>query len=477
MNTNLLNIGKIPPQAIDMEEAVLGALMLEKDSIDKITLRPECFYKDSHQKIFASIQKLAFENKAIDQLTVSEQLKIDGFLEEIGGCYFISQLTSKVANALHIEDHSLIVFDKYVKRELIRISTEIQQNAFDDSQDTFEIVDSLYSQLDFINNQVNDIDEPKTWKELLKEAGNQANERNKLFKEGKVIGIPTALTILTKWLCGWQKQQFILIGGRPGMGKTAFVLANLKKAAEAGYKPCLFSLEMSDVSLANRLIIGESGVDADNFRSGNIFDSDWTQIEKAVKNMWDFNILIDDKPKSINRICAKAKMLHRKKQCDLVMIDYIQLVGDDSQKKNGNREQELSGISRKCKMLAKTLEIPVIALVQLNREVENRPGKRPRLSDIRECGALEQDADVVMFIYRPDKYGITENESGEPYNGCSEIIVEKQREGETGPIKFRFNRSLTTVHDEFYIEHPVSNQTYNPNQSFEPNKKFDEDVF
>ena len=468
--------GKIPPQAIDIEDAILGALMLERDAIDRINIEPEYFYKEVNQHIFRSIQKLAFKNDPIDLMTVQEELRKSDMLEIVGGPYYISQLTNKVASASNIEYHSLVITDKFIKRELIRISSEIQQKAFDDSQDTFEIFDTFYSQLDSINNEVEDIDHTKTWVELMKEALNEAEHREKLHKESKIIGIPTPVAKLTKWTCGWQGKQFIIIAGRPGMGKTAWALGCLKTASINGYKPVMFSLEMSDVSIANRLIIGESGINADNFRSGNIQNYEWEQLNNAIGIMIDYNILIDDKPKSINKIRAKVKSLHRKGLCDMVVVDYIQLSWDDSVKGNAIREQEVSAVSRKLKLLAQELNIPVIALSQLNRAIENRPNKKPQLSDLRESGAIEQDADVIIFIHRPEKYGILEDENG-PLNGKCDCILEKQREGQVGTINFKYNDSITAIYD--WDDYNTLNQTtdnYHPDRNFEPNKGFENET-
>lgn len=446
-NSISMELGKIPPQAIDLEEIILGALMIEKDAIDKVDLRPEYFYKDSHQKIFIAIQNLSLLNNPIDLLTVTDELRKLKWIDEIGGPYYVTLLTSKVASSMHIEYHSKIITEMFIKREIIRISTELQQRAFDESEDTFDLLDSFYSQLDRLNNNA-EIDEPKTWNELIKETLKRTEEREQTYLSGKTVGIPTPVFKLTKWTCGWQPKQLIIIAGRPGQGKTAWALGCLKTAALNGYKPALFSLEMSDVSIADRIVIGESGINADDYRRGAIGDENWILLNNSFNKLSQYkNILIDDKPKNINRIRSKIKSLHRKGKCNMVIVDYIQLVGDDSIKTNANREQEVSTISRKLKLLASELNIPVIALSQLNREVEKRPNKKPMMSDLRESGAIEQDADVIMFVWRPEKYGITEDENGEPLNGRSFIILEKQREGNIGTIPFKYNDSVTAIYD------------------------------
>lgn len=473
--------GKIPPQAVDIEEAILGAIMIEKDAIDRISLKPEMFYKDVHQKIFSTCQKLSLKNDPIDLLTVTEQLRNDGHLEEVGGPFYVSSLTNKVASASNIEYHAMIISDKWIKREMIRIASEIQQQAYDDTIDTFDVFDSFYSQLDAINNEVFDSEEQKSFYELLKEAANDLERREKLAKQNRIIGIPTPIFKLTKWTNGWQPQQLIILAGRPGMGKTAIAISSLTAAAAAGYKPALFSLEMSDLSLVNRMIVGKSGISSDNFRSGRIESSDWVSVTNAISAMADYNILIDDKPKSINKIRSKVKTLHRKGLCNMVVLDYIQLSWDEVSK-NSIREQEISQISRKLKLMAKELNIPVIALSQLNRAVENRPGKRPQLSDLRESGAIEQDADLVIFIHRPEKYGILEDEEGNNMRGVIELIIEKQREGQIGTIKARCNESLTSIYDyddfndltyqKSIPEHKQVNQFIEPNKEFEKEMPF-----
>lgn len=469
------SLGKIPPQALDIEEAILGAIMIERDIVGSLNIKPEFFYKTAHQKIYSAILRLSIKNEPVDLFTVQESLRVSGDLEYVGGPYYISQLTSKIASASNIEYHALVLTDKYIKRELIRISSEIQNRAFDDSEDTSNILDDCYSQLDAINSDIEDSDELKTWGELLKETISQAKEREKLFRNNKIIGIPTPIAKLTKWTCGWQNKQLIIIAGRPGMGKTAWALGCGKTAAINGFKVAMFSLEMSDVSLANRIIIGESGINSDGFRSGNIFQSEWDQIDKAVGKMWGYNLLIDDKPKSINKIRAKVKSLHRKGKCDLAIVDYIQLSWDDSVKGNALREQEVSAVSRKLKLMAQELNIPVIALSQLNRAVENRPNKKPQLSDLRESGAIEQDADVIVFIHRPEKYGLTEDEDGNPLNGRCDCILEKQREGQVGTINFRYNDSITAIYD--WDDFEYSKQSLFPDKNFEPNIDFENNKY
>lgn len=471
---NYSDLGKIPPQACDIEEAVLGALMLEKGAYDKIVLKPCEFYKDTHQIIFKAIQELEKKNQPIDYLSVCEKLKELGELDVVGGPHYVSQLTGKVTNASNIEYHSLIIHDKFVKRQCIAFSNELMNRAFDDNLDTFDIVDYANIELDKINNDIVIEDDILTFKEVIKNTLESFEQRVKLYSEGKSIGIQTPIQKLTKYTSGWQPKDFIVIGARPGAGKTALALAILKTAAENSKSVYLASLEMSSIQLGGRILVGTSGINADNFKFGNIQDGEWGKIEKAIQKLENLPIFIDDKPKNINRIKSKAKLLHRKGQCEMLIIDYIQLASIEGENSSRNREQEISYISRTCKTIGMELDIPVIALSQLNREVEKRTIKKPGLSDLRESGSIEQDADIVLFIYRPEMYGLTEDENGNPYNGKSELIIAKHRNGQTGIIDFRFNESLTAVYD--YDEFEKSNdlfEHYNPNDHIDPNSRIE----
>lgn len=463
-----VEVGKILPQATDIEEALLGAILIEKDSIDKINLKPSFFYKEVHQKIFECILDLQGKSKPIDSLTLVEQLKVKNYLEEIGGPYYISQLTGKVASAAHIENYAAIIQEKFTKRELIRYSQQIMNIAFDDSTDLDDVFDYANDELDKINNESFGEDDIIPLAHSLKKSLKELEERAILFKKGQTIGIKTPIAKLTKWTNGWLKKKLIVIASRPSMGKTALALSILKTAAKDGYNPVLFSLEMDSIEITDRIVIGHIGVNADHYRMGNMEGHEWEQLEKRIKELIDLKILIDDKPKSISRIKSRAKMLKRQGKCDLIIIDYLQLMPTE---KGSNREREVADISRSCKLLAMDLEIPVILLSQLNRALESRPNKRPQLSDLRESGAIEQDADIVGFLYRPEYYDLhTDNEGKELPAGYAELDIKKQRGGRTGPVEFRFNESLTEVYD--LDSYP--NQESNPDQFLEPNKEFDQ---
>lgn len=479
-NENIIpiDLGKIPPQACDLEEAVLGALMLEHGAIDRINLKPVCFYKECNQKIFQAIQNLQKKSESIDVLTVTEELKKLGWIEEIGGPYYVTELTRKVASASHIEDHAFIITDRYLARQVIKFATGIQQKAFDDSIDIQDLIDEANTELDKLNNELIGDDEPYHISESLRQSLKDLNERVKLYKQGKSIGVPTPVNDLTKLTGGWLNKKLIVIAARPSMGKTAFALSILRTAAENGYKPCLFSLEMDHVEITDRILVGHSGVSADDYKFGSIQDLDWNRLESSVKKLERLNILIDDKPKSIVKIMSRAKNMKRKGNLDLIVIDYLQLMGSDEQK-NQNRESEISEISRNSKQIAMKLDIPVILLSQLNRQVELRAGdKRPQLSDLRESGAIEQDADIVGFLYRPEYYGIKEDEKGERLSdGLAEFIIKKHRGGRCTTVPFRFNESLTEVYDLENYDSMQAVSIPHPDQRIEPNKEFDNTPF
>ena len=438
-NLSLDIAGKIPPQAIDLEEAVLGAIMLEKDAVLSVIdiLKPECFYKEIHQKIFKAILDLSTKQEPIDLLTVTETLRKNDCIEEVGGPYYITQLTLKVASAAHVEFHGRIIAQKYIQRELIRVSGEIQNMAFDDSKDVDEL-------LDFSESSIFKVAEGNIKKEvqpvnvLIKEAIHQIQEAGK--RDDHLSGVPSGFTKLDRITSGWQKSDLIIIAARPSMGKTALVLSMARNiAVEHKRGVAVFSLEMSSLQLVNRLICSETELPSDRIRNGRLNNIEWEQLDHKIKSLIDSPIYIDDTPAiSVYELRAKLRRLTQKYQIDIVVVDYLQLMTCNVDIR-GSREQEVSHISRSLKVIAKELNIPIIALSQLNRSVEVRSGtKRPQLSDLRESGAIEQDADLVLFIHRPEKYGFIEDEDGNSLRGIAEIIVAKHRNGALGDIHLRF---------------------------------------
>ncbi|GAB3339156.1 replicative DNA helicase [Marivirga atlantica] len=437
------NMGKIPPQAVDLEEAVLGALMLEKDALTSVIdiLKPESFYKDAHQEIYKAIVVLFNNSEPIDLLTVTNQLRKNGKLDLVGGSYYITELTSRVNSAANIEYHARIIAEQAIKRELIKISREIQNEAYEDTTDVFDLLDKTESELfDITNSNIK-----KNYADmhsLMKEAFRELEER-KNHTDG-LTGVPTGFSALDRVTSGWQKSDMVIIAARPGMGKTAFVVSALRNAAVDFKQPvAIFSLEMSSVQLVNRLISAEAELDSEKIKKGQLADYEWQQLVHKTAALTEAPIFIDDTPAlSILELRAKCRRLKQQHDIQLVVIDYLQLMSGDSTKSgggSGNREQEIASISRALKNIAKELNVPVIALSQLSRAVETRGGdKRPQLSDLRESGSIEQDADMVMFLYRPEYYGITEDENGIPTTNVGEVIIAKHRNGslETVPLKF-----------------------------------------
>ncbi|MBN1950153.1 MAG: replicative DNA helicase [Bacteroidales bacterium] len=449
-----LDIGKMPPQAVELEEAVLGAIMIEKDAIIEVIdiLKPESFYKEEHNKIYQAIMSLFGSDKAIDILTIPEELRKLDYLDEVGGIAYVTQLTSRVASAAHIEYHARIVQQKFIQRELIRVASEIQAMAFDESTD----VDNL---LDFSESQLFNVAQGHIKKEaapmnvLIKDAITLIQEAAK--REDNLSGIPSGYTKLDRITSGWQPSDLVIIAARPSMGKTAFVLSMARNmAVEHNKSVAIFSLEMASVQLVNRLIVAEAEIPSDKIRVGNLTDEEWERLDYRIKRLEDAKIFIDDTPAiSIFELRAKCRRLKRQHDIDVVIIDYLQLMSGTPESK-GNREQEVSNISRALKSIAKELNVPVLALSQLNRSVEVRTGsKRPQLSDLRESGAIEQDADMVAFIHRPEKYGIMTDEEGNSLKGLAEIILAKHRNGALGDVILKFVGEFTkfTEMDDDYF--------------------------
>jgi len=436
--TVLPDFGKVPPQAIDMEEAVLGAIMLEKEAVITVLdiLKPESFYKDAHKKIFKAITDINLREYPVDLYTVTEELRAHQELESVGGPVYLTQLTSKVVSAANVDYHSRIVAQKYIQRELIRVSTEIQTRSFDDTYDVTEL-------LDYSENELFQIAEGNIKREVspinvvIKEAIAEIEKAGK--REDALVGTPSGFTRLDRLTSGWQKSELIIIAARPSMGKTAFALSMARNMSiDHGKNVAIFSCEMSSIQLANRLIIAETDIPGDKIRNGRLSEEEWKQLDTRIKKLVQAPIYINDTPAiSIFELRAKCRRLMAQHKLDIVIVDYLQLMsGPDNA---GSREQEVSNISRSLKSIAKELNVPIIALSQLNRSVEMRGGtKRPLLSDLRESGAIEQDADMVVFIHRQEKFGITAFEDGSSTKGIAEIILAKNRNGPVDDVKLRF---------------------------------------
>jgi replicative DNA helicase len=447
--TTIINLekGKLPPQALELEEAVLGAMMIDKKGVDEVIdiLQPEAFYKDAHKYIFEAIFQLFTDSQPVDLLTVSAQLRKSGKLEIAGGDYYLIQLTQKISSSAHIEFHSRIILQKFIQRSLIKISSEIIEDSYDESTDVFDLLDKAESKLYDIT-QGNIKRSSETAQSLVIQAKKRIEEI--AGKEG-LSGIATGFDSLDKVTSGWQPSDLIIIAARPGMGKTAFVLSMARNVAiDYGHPVALFSLEMSSVQLITRLISSETGLSSEKLRTGKLEKHEWEQLSIKVKNLEKAPLFIDDTPSlSIFDLRAKSRRLASQHGIKLIIVDYLQLMtaGGNNGKGSGNREQEISTISRNLKALAKELGVPVIALSQLSRAVETRPGhKRPLLSDLRESGAIEQDADIVSFIYRPEYYKLDEwdDEGNSPTHGQAEFIIAKHRNGSLENVKLKFIGSL-----------------------------------
>lgn len=459
---NTVERGKIPPQAVDLEEAVLGAMMIDKKGLNETIeiLQEDFFYRPEHQYVFAAITTLFNESQPIDLLTVSNQLRKDGKLEAVGGDYYLISLTQKVSSSAHIEFHARVIQEKYVLRKLIEISSNIIDKSYDETTDIFELLDESESEIFKITDGSlkSSYMDSKT---LVFQAIEQIKAMSQ--KEG-LSGVPSGFTQVDKITSGWQNSDLIILAARPGMGKTAFVLSMAKNVAVDYKMPvAVFSLEMSSVQLITRLIVGETGIQSDKIRKGNLTDAEWKQLYTKVKDLENAPLYIDDTPAlNIFDLRAKCRRLVSQHGVRLIVIDYLQLMTTREKGTAGNREQEISTISRSLKAIAKELNVPVIALSQLSRAVETRGGsKRPLLSDLRESGAIEQDADIVTFIYRPEYYKLDhwDDDESTPCAGQAEFIIAKHRNGALENIRLRFisdqAKFANLENDSFDFDGPV----------------------
>ncbi|MCX6278416.1 MAG: replicative DNA helicase [Bacteroidetes bacterium] len=458
--------GKIPPQALDLEETVLGAMMLENDRLAEVIeiLKSEVFYKESHQIIFNAIKSLFGKNEPVDILTVTEELRKSGELEIAGGAYFITMLTNRIASAANIEFHARIIIQKFIQRELIRVSSEIIKEAYEDTTDVFDLLDKAETGLFAISETSigkSYMDMQSIIKEAIKEIAAGRNQ------EGKLKGVGSGFTELDRITSGWQKSDLIIIASRPGMGKTAFALTMARNAAIDFRKPvAIFSLEMASVQLVTRLISSETEIPQEKLRKGNMEDHEWAQLNARITSLIDAPLFIDDTAAlSIFDLRAKCRRLKAHHDVQMIIVDYLQLM-QGSQDTRGNREQEISSISRSLKTLAKELNVPVIALSQLSRASEKRAAAaKPILSDLRESGSIEQDADMVLFIYRPEYYKIDTDEQGDSTAGVAEVLIAKNRNGPLKDVRLRFISK--------YAKFADADIDYSPQNTIPANESFD----
>jgi replicative DNA helicase len=442
-----LAAGRIPPQAIELEEAILGAMLIDERASGQVVdiVTKDSFYKEAHSEIFDTMADLFKEGDSIDLLTVSAALRKRGTLKAVGGDAYLARLSQKVSSSAHSEYHARIIAEKHIQRELIRIGSDIVKNAYDETTDVLDLLDNSEASLFEVTNG-NIKKNYESAQSLVEQAIRRIEEIGK--KDG-FSGIPSGFKKVDEVTSGWQPSDLAIIAARPGMGKTAFVLSMARNIAVIHKRPtAVFSLEMSSVQLITRLISSETGLQSDTLRKGKLSDLDWKRLTENVSQLEKAPLYIDDTPSlSVFDLRAKCRRLVAEKHVEIIIIDYLQLMTGGSSKSSGNREQEISQISRSLKSIAKELNVPVIALSQLSREVEKRPTKRPMLSDLRESGAIEQDADIVSFIFRPEYYKMETWEDGSNCLGQAEFIIAKHRNGSLEDVRLSFEASIARFSD------------------------------
>ena len=468
---------KVQPQAIPLEQAVLGALMLDREAVLQVVdvLSPESFYLDSHQLIYKAIVSLFNRSEPVDLLTVTEELRKSGDLEKVGNAYYLIELSNQVASSANIEYHSRIIQEKGMQRRLIETGGIILRDGYSDEIDVFEQIEAAEKSIYEITAGTNKKD-AKSAKDISRKVLRNIEAAVKKRESGGVTGVPTGLSDIDQKTGGLQNSDLIIIAGRSAMGKTGLAMTIGLNAAKSGYPVGIFSLEMSETQLMARLIGGESGVSSNRMMSGDVKSHEWGQLQTAIEAMDNIPLYVDDTAAiPLTALRAKARRMKMKYGISLLIVDYLQMM--KSSEKSGNREQEVSKISQGLKALAKELDIPVIALSQLNRAVETRGGsKRPQLSDLRDSGSIEQDADIVAFIYRPEYYQILEDENGRSLKGIAEIDFAKHRNGGTGATEVRFEAEFARFSDIKTGQFPAA-APYSPSAGIAANRREnDEDI-
>lgn len=453
--------GRTPPQAVDVEQAILGAILIDPDAINKSmdVIDENCFYKPSHQILMETFMEMSAKNEPIDMITVTQELKRKGKLEAVGGAVYVSELTSKVSTSANIEYHSRIVLEKYILRTVITVASDLAKDAYDGESDAFDLLDKAEQKLFQVSSE-----RLRLGAQSIGTVITQTLERLESIhgKHDGITGVGSGFVDLDKMTSGFQPSDLIILAARPSMGKTSFALTSaLRTAIKDKNGVLIFSLEMSSRQLVERMLCSEARVDAHALRTGRLPENEWPKLSRAAGRLSEANIYIDDTPGlSIMELRAKARRLKMEKNIKMIVVDYLQLV--HGPKNAQSREQEISAISRSLKALAKELDVPVMALSQLSRAVEARNPKRPMLSDLRESGAIEQDADVVMFIYRPEFYGEKETEDGQPAEGMAEVIVGKHRNGPIGTAVLQFNKQFASfenrINQIYQLNEPVSDE-------------------
>ena len=456
-----MEFGKIPPQNREAEEALLGSLLIEEAGLEDIAdaITSDMFYVNAHQIIFQAIFNLYQKNNGgVDLITVTAELKRMGKLEEVGGVYYISQLTNKIGTAANVEHYSFIVRQHYLSRRIITFGTDAVRKAYEDDTDIFDLLDDVGRGLSDITDSI----KSNTTTDMVKAVTAELLEidaRMAMAADGKVLGVPSGFQELDLTIGGWQKTDLIIIAARPSMGKTALVLCLARNADKLGNVPvAFFSLEMSTSQLTSRLMSSECEINSTFLRSGRLTKEEYGKLTSNLDELLNSKLYIDDTPAlSIIELKARARRMKQRYGIGLIVIDYLHLMSGTGKNKEGNREQEISNISRGLKALAKELDVPVIALSQLSRATETRGGeKKPQLSDLRESGAIEQDADIVAFLYRGEYYGLTVDADGEQCKGMGEIIIAKNRNGACKTVKVQFKPEFVKFTDiEYQSENPV----------------------
>ncbi len=429
--------GRVPPNAIEAEKALIGGLMLDRQAIAKAmeVVDEDSFYQEKHRLIFATIIDMFDKAITVDIVTLSDELRARKVLEKIGGPAYLAELNNSVPTAANVEFHARIVQEKYLKRFLIKTLGELETQVYDESIDAFDCIDLAEAAIFRIGEKrVNN--SFFSMKQMAKEAYDVISHLRERDKSS-LPGVPSGIDLLDRMLGGFQNSDLIILAGRPSMGKTAFALSVVRNMAVDYKKPvAFFSIEMANIQLVMRLLSSESGIDQSKIRNGYINEEQNQKIIKGLGTLADAPLFIDDSPMvTITELKAKCRRLKAEHNISMVVVDYLQLVHAP---KSESREREISIISSSLKQIAKELNIPVMALAQLNRSVESRTDKKPMLSDLRESGSIEQDADVVMFVNRPERYGQLTYEDGTPTENTGEIIIAKHRNGEVGTVRTAF---------------------------------------
>lgn len=441
-------IGNVPPHSTDAEVAVLGAMLLDKEAVPKVVeiLDAECFYHDKHIRIYNAMMAMFERGVTIDLVSLTDQLQRDGMLEQVGGMFALTELTVRTVSAANVEHHARIVLERFLKRQLIRVASEIVRDCYDETTDALDEVDRA-------EQRIFDVAEKRLrrsysgMKKLTKDAIEKIFSMASKENDG-ITGVPTGFTQLDQLLSGLQPSDLVIVAARPSMGKTAFALSIAREASRKGKSVGVFSLEMSAQQLVLRLISADAQIGLQSLRSGRLSQSEMHGLVTRIDDLMNANIYIDDSaglsPVEFRAKCRRMKIEHK---IDLVIVDYLQLMHAPRAE---SREREISMISHALKAVAKELQVPVMALSQLNRTLEARADKRPMLSDLRESGSIEQDADVVMFIHRPEYYKIATFEDGRSTENVAEVIVGKQRNGPTGDVRLFYQKELAAFHDMTY---------------------------